>query len=414
MENDELLDNKIYENLPDVIKNLTSSFIGREKDVVLLSTLGVLSAAIPKVYGIYDSKKIYSNLYIMIIAPPASGKGVMNYSRALLEPIHSDGLRSSEIEREGNAQTPLELKIIPANTSSAELYNHLKNAKNGALIIESEADTLSVMLKNDWGNFSDVLRKAFHHENVSITRKVDKWFIEIENPKLSLVLSGTPDQIQPLVNSKDNGLFSRFCYYTFNGDSNWKDVFATKIDYSKKFHQTGLVKIKAIYERLLGLEEEIEFRIPMELEIEFNKRMSYIHSLVVKEHPKVFNSNVKRHGVIFFRLCMILTVIRNYDQIKPSEIIYCNKIDFDIAYRITENLLHHAREVLTMMGENSLSSQDEELLKNLEKQFTRAQIQEIGKKMDIPERTIDEKLKQFMKLKYIKKQNRGNYQKLIM
>ena len=104
----------------------------------------------------------------------------------------------------------------------------LGSSEHGLLIMESEADTLSNMLNNDWSNYSDVLRKAFHHEPISISRKIEKIFEEINQPKLSMVISGTPNQLQPLIKSKDNGLFSRFIVYSFDEIAEFKNVFAIK------------------------------------------------------------------------------------------------------------------------------------------------------------------------------------------
>lgn len=93
----------------------------------------------------------------MIIAPPASGKGVMNYSRKLIELIHEKILKESinnkiECEKENkknfNSDCPnIEIKILPANTSTSEMYSFMGNSKHGLIIIESEADTMSNMLK---------------------------------------------------------------------------------------------------------------------------------------------------------------------------------------------------------------------------------------------------------------------------
>ena len=88
----------------------------------------------------------------------------------------------------------------------------MNTSKDGVLIHESEADTLSKMFSQEWGDFSDVLRKAFHGERLSLSRDSDDEFMEIESPKLSVVLSGTRNQITPLLKSRENGLFSRFIY----------------------------------------------------------------------------------------------------------------------------------------------------------------------------------------------------------
>ena len=85
----------VYQKLPKVLSELTEPFTGREKDVVLLSSLGVISAALPKVYGNYDGNKYSSNLYLLIVAPAASGKGVMNKSKVLIEEIQQNILELS-------------------------------------------------------------------------------------------------------------------------------------------------------------------------------------------------------------------------------------------------------------------------------------------------------------------------------
>ena len=94
------LGEEIYDALPTELKTLTDLFEGREKDIVLLSSIGVLSSLLPNYFGLYGGNKVSSNLYLMIIAPPASGKGVMNYSRGLVESIHSEVVAQSKLERD--------------------------------------------------------------------------------------------------------------------------------------------------------------------------------------------------------------------------------------------------------------------------------------------------------------------------
>ena len=53
-------------------------------------------------------------------------------------------------------------------------------------------------LQHEWGNFSDILRKAFQHEGASLFRRKDNEYIEIETPHLAIVLSGTPKQVRTL------------------------------------------------------------------------------------------------------------------------------------------------------------------------------------------------------------------------
>lgn len=50
-------------------------------------------------------------------------------------------------------------------------------------MFEAEGDTLSQTLKSDYGNYSDVFRKAYYHETVSQCRCKDSKFLELDCPK---------------------------------------------------------------------------------------------------------------------------------------------------------------------------------------------------------------------------------------
>ena len=54
-----------------------------ERDVFFTSALSVISGGLHNVSGLYANDKVFPNLFSIIIAPPASGKGVMKYSRQL-------------------------------------------------------------------------------------------------------------------------------------------------------------------------------------------------------------------------------------------------------------------------------------------------------------------------------------------
>lgn len=415
----------VYRNLPGVLKNLTDAFSERERDIVLLSSLGVLSSTIPNVFGIYDGDKIYPNLFVLIVAPPASGKGTMNFSKILIQKIHAkilaDSKRTNLICQEEKkkdkdknyAECPqLELKIIPANISTAEMYSYLNVSKNGVLIIESEADTLSNMLKNDWSNYSDLLRKAFHHESVSLSRQIENRYIEIDEPKVSMVVSGTPDQLQPLIKSKENGLFSRFLMYSFDEISGFKNVFAPQAYNYKDFFEKSGNTIYNLYGKLFQLKDELSFKLTENQYRRFLKDFMFIHQDILKNHDHSVIPNLNRHGLMMFRLCMILTVLRNESTISNRTELICSNRDFLSALKLIKVVLKHAIINHNSLSDGGLSDQDEEILFSLNTSFTRKQAIELGEKLNIPQRTIDDKLKQWQKKKAIKKVEQGKYKRL--
>ena len=81
-------------------------------------------------------------------------------------------------------------------------------------MFETEGDTITRMFKSDFGNYSEFFRCTFQNEtDRAKSRVTDSEFIEIVKPILSVVLAGTPQQINNLIPDAENGLFSRFMFY---------------------------------------------------------------------------------------------------------------------------------------------------------------------------------------------------------
>jgi len=429
MSNRRLISKGVYKILTDPLKKLTDGFEGREKDVVLLSSIGVLSNCLPNVFGMYDKDVVYPHLYVIIIAPAASGKGVMNFSRILTEKIHRDIYIQSSMEHERcveenkqrekskDKEPPekcpeIEIKILPANVSSAEMYYYLGTSKHGLIIVESEADTMSNILKNDWGNYSDVLRKAFHNEHVSISRKTGHTLTDMAAPKLAMVLSGTPEQLKPLIQSRENGLFSRLLIYSFDEIADFKDVFAKDTKHTKELFVDVGKKVSELYNELVNMKSSIEFMLTDIQKQKFIHRFRYIRENVISSHSESFLSNVYRHGLIMFRICMILTVLRHKENLKDRKTLICNDTDFFIALSIMQTALRHSQYTFDTIETCFLSSKEETILDELNKKFTREDAINAGIKHGVPKRTVDDKLSQWQKKKIIKKESKGIYNKL--
>ena len=154
----EYIEKSIYDNLPTLLKQSCEVFKDRnEKDVFLYGALTVLGGAFHNLYAYngVDKKSVSTNLLTFIIAPPASGKGVLNYSKKLLGKIKETfGLRNKIM---GLPKSPL---IFPGNNSSAGTMALLHQTKGVGIIIESEIDTIANVMKQEWGNYTDILRKC--------------------------------------------------------------------------------------------------------------------------------------------------------------------------------------------------------------------------------------------------------------
>ncbi|MFZ4548854.1 MAG: DUF3987 domain-containing protein, partial [Bacteroidales bacterium] len=240
---------ELYSKLPDSLQRSCEPFKqSRERDLFLTGALSVLSGCMSSVSGTYSQRTVYPNLFSFIIAPAASGKSALSLAKELAMSYHRNMVKESKEQKRiyqlemdqykttkskvkngsSNDSPPnrpnFKLLYIPANSSSAAVIAHLENSDGIGIICETEADTMGNSFKQDWGGYSDLLRKAFHHEPITYSRKFNDEFVEVELPRISVALTGTPSQVQGLITSAEDGMFSRFIYYTFRVKPVWRDV----------------------------------------------------------------------------------------------------------------------------------------------------------------------------------------------
>ena len=118
LDGSDYIDQFVYDNLPKLLKESCNIFNDRyEKDIFLLGALAVLSGSFHNLYAYneVDKKKVASNLMVFIVAPPASGKGVLKYSRKLADEIKNTFAVNSKV-----LGSKIENKLFtPANSSSS-------------------------------------------------------------------------------------------------------------------------------------------------------------------------------------------------------------------------------------------------------------------------------------------------------
>lgn len=347
---------ELYRNLPDLIKDGISVLNGNDKEVFLVSSLAVLSSCLPNLSATYDGQAIESNLYLFLYGPFGTGKGAAVYARNLVNPVHKY-LREQLLTPEPgtNEQPQTKLHIIPANSSKSGAIELL--ARNGrGLIFESEADTLTDILKQDYGNFSDVLRKAYHHENISFYRRINKEYIDIESPKLSVLLSGTPSQLRRLIPSVENGLFSRFCYFGLEPEPAFKNVFDTsKGDLNKYFTGIG-TDVLELYKGLEQLPQPLIFDLQDHQKAEFLDYFQMVKTSLIDTYGDVMAGSVNRFGVQFFRIAMLLTSLRIIETGELPLKIECSDQDYNNTKLIMDVFTWHALNVYDSMAVSNLDN----------------------------------------------------------
>jgi len=410
------LDNDIFDDLPIIISQIVEPYkdIKPQRDIVFVGSLVVLGSIISeKVFGIYDGKEVFPNLYLFVMGSPASGKGAINDLRLILTDI-SNYLKDkksdeTDTQNDNNKKIPRSI-IIPANTSFSGILKLLAINKGNGLILESEADVLNSMFKSDYGDYSSTLRQAFHHESVIVYRKTDNEHFSLENPKLSVSLTGTPKQLQNFIKNTEDGLFSRFIYITLITENEFKNVFERKESLNKYFEEISK-KLLNIY-KYIEDSEQIEFSFTAEQEKLFVEVFKKITEEFEKEEGDSIIQNIRRMGLIAFRIAMIFTFFEAEETKSLGLKLFSSDRTFTKTMKIVNYLLKQVRIIikyLKLEETNILPILLKSFYELLPLEFQTKEAIQIGSKIGLEKRRIERFLTD---TNYFQKLQRGNYRKL--
>ena len=358
--------------LPDILKRIVADAVSPvDADLLILGSLTVFSACLPNVYGVYDRREVFSNLFLYVTASASAGKGRLSLCRHLAAPLHrelreqyrksmerykQEQLQYIMNKKKGEASEPEEppflTLFIPANSTATVVYQTLSQNNGVGLLFETEGDTLANAFNSDLGNYSDGFRKAFHHEMISYLRKKDREYVEITKPKFSAILSGTPEQVFNLIPSAENGLFSRFIFYVMPTEIVWHDMFDASEGPTadELFKEIGRDFYQ--FHKLLGA-QPIRFTLQQEQQRRFNAFFSKTQAEYAALLGNDIIASVRRLGLILFRFAMILTVLRQMDEGAfplaledgKEALLVCTDADFDTALAMVKVLLQHTVRV---------------------------------------------------------------------
>ena len=443
---------EIFGALPPFLQKVVGNAISVEDhDVILLGAIGCLSVCFHNVCGVYDERVVYSNLYLFVVADAGMGKGALTLCRELVAPINQylheqTAQKMIEYKREladyqkykgKNPEAvepvapPQKTLIIPANSSSSSLISILHDNDGIGLLFETEGDTLSQTLKSEHGNYSDLLRKAFHHETISMSRRKDREYLEIDSPRLSVVLAGTPEQVRHLIPDAENGLLSRFIFYFIPFRRGIRDVFATN-DVTHSKHAI----FKVMGEEFLHLLDTFMNQgsyvivLPMHLQCRFVEWLTRLNEECCDEVDNGMQGIIRRLGLIAFRMMMLFTAIRAFDKSQPQTrspdgriILECSEEDFNTVLCICEILLYHsihiylkfrptnARNALPDI-ETGVNARRYALFHHLPDEFDKSVYDQTVLDMNENPNTASKWIDRFIQDGRLKRTSKGNYVKI--
>lgn len=444
------LPDTIFEHLPQLFQDAIKPHRNRrQRDIMLQSALTVVSACMPGITGLYDGSEFSPHLYFFVVAKAASGKNMASQPFKMAH--HYVGIIKAESERRiaqyvqdkanydayclqmksdkkpiDTSREPIEpypvMPWIPANISRSMFIKQIVyNGSLGSFVLETEADALSVNRNTDWGDLSLLLRSAFHHERISMSRngenKKEK-MIEIEDPHFAIFVTGTPDQFVRLMGDADNGLYSRFCIYAFSEREKWHNPAPSSRNINLKQYYAGLSETLVQY-ALFSREHPAVFNLTEAQWVRFNAHMA---PLLDKAQDYGFENEpsvVKRLGLILYRIAMTLSAVRRAEREIGSREFYCNDADFEAALAISETCLEHSRLMLSgFQKQDNFSdslkkgiSGPEEILAKLPDTFHKKDLIEVYKGLGRSETSCRRFMTSQIEAGTIVKQKHGVYKK---
>ena len=426
-----------------------------DTDKMTISTIGMIAGLVPdNIYAVYGQREVYTPIDLAVYGDAASGKGELPHTLGIVKPLKREmeaayrakladyqeehalweakRTKDERMERGPEPQEPEHCNpLIPGNSSATAALLQLKANGGWGLMFETEGDVIANSFKTDYGDYSTLLRKAAHHEPVSISRVRDKLFIEITKPRLGVFITLTPGQLQNLFPSFENGLPTRFIYYGLNRKLEWKDPFkVTGKPLGEVFDEIGEQYLELHHEILKLGERKIQIVLSEEQQRRFNEFFSELLYEQFAMLGEGIESFIFRLGLSALRIMMVLTLLRRYsdwDRSLPlfgehEQAIVCPDKDFRIAMTIVDTLVNHTAKIFAALNKEedrnlfkhpvSLSDVQKRLFVALPEEYTSAEVKETAVGLGINPDTARRYMGEFVKQQIARRITNGHYRKI--
>ena len=403
-----IVENMDVNNLPEIMKNVLSlAHTPAEKDMLLMSALVACGSVMPNLYVKYgiSAKRYYPNLQLFIVGSAACGKGIANLALELVKPIHE--------------KMPL---IIPGDATYPAFYQTLARQKGRGYIHESEGSVITDIWRSSTANYNTALRKAAEHETISRARC--KEASVIENPQLSMVLTGTFSQYRALVPSIENGYFSRLITLIVDEHQAFNSRYVQPSDTSDTTIKAAAEQLYHLYESLLFTHPR-EFKLTAEQKSRLGNHLENAYPTLIRMLGEEFHSVVLRMAVHIERIAMILSALRLEQGIKTASLkdngLICSDSDYATAELIGNKLiLHMAQAYQLVKGTEKVEQpkvkpldQKQILLSLLPEEFESKTLVDEAKAQGLTERTAFRWNDEWQQTGFVLKIRHGVYKKCL-
>jgi len=229
---------------------------------------------------------------------------------------------------------------ISSNIAPADLTGYLNRNDGSGMIFDSDAEVLGNILNHYQGEYSNLLENAFQHEYIIWGWRPDGTLVEVSQPKLSVCLSGTPHQLTKFIPSFENGLLSTFMFYIFKSAPVWQIIASDSVSVGLQDFYKELSK--DVLEMIHFLEAH-----PATFDLT-GAQWKLLRSTFQKIFEETYHDYgtgalgiVRRMELNCFRMAMILSAIRKFEEKDSGKELICKEDDFQAAILLAKNYLKH-------------------------------------------------------------------------
>ena len=338
-----IVENMDVNNLPEFMQNVLSlANTPAEKDMLLMSALVACGSVMPNLYCRYGiaAKRYFPNLQLFIVGSAACGKGIANLALELVKPIHE--------------KMPL---VIPGDSTYPAFYQTLAKQHGRGYIHESEGSVITDIWRSSTANYNTALRKAAEHETISRARCTEASVIE--NPQVSMVLTGTFSQYHALVPSIENGYFSRLITLIVDEHQAFNSRYVEPSESSDGIVKSCAEQLYHLYDSLLFAKPR-EFSLTPDQRTRLGNHLQTAYPTLIRMLGEEFHSVVLRMAVHIERIAMILTALRAQNTDRSTDRIQTELVCADTDYATAELIgnkliLHMAQAYQLIKGSEKVS-----------------------------------------------------------
>ena len=370
----------VFLSMPKQIQNIINKIKNDSNESFLLySFLIIASGVLPKINFSYNHSKLSLNLSSLCLAESSSGKGASNLVKELFYEIDET---LKKIKNEGKEEKNRCL-FLSMNISGSELIHRLELNEGNAILYDTEITSFTSANSKEWGDYDTIFRQGASNDPISKHRR-DSKDIFINFPKVTVFLTGTPSQIASVFKDRDNGLYSRFMYFTFRGVDIWDENLMFKLKRDVSQEQKYLLKVYKHYQDNIPnivITQEAQEYLDM-----------YFKPLYEKyKTDNLLKSVVVRHGIYAWKLAL---TIKLFEELTPDgDDVVIDKEVMRVAIEIVMKSISVAADLSFNLTNTPLTNAQRlvKILRQIGTEFTRSQVIEYCKSM-FQSSTIDKYL----------------------